>query len=95
MAPFGLAGTLTGQSYKSPDATTRLLEDWAQFYPLEKGISGASDGNIVEVIVGGVKLRYPSCYVFITDLDDNENVSVLNGMGIGNMNGSVKNGSSK
>lgn len=95
LAPFGLAGTLTGQSYKSPDATTRLLEDWGQFYPLDKNASGTSDGSVVEVIVGGVKMRYPSCYVLITDMDDPDNLNVLSGLGNISSNGTIKNGSSK
>lgn len=80
LAPFGLAGTLTGQSYKSPDATTRLLEDWGQFYPLDKDRERQNSGEgVVEVVVSGVKLRYPACYVFVTDLDDNENSTILSG----------------
>lgn len=70
MAPFGLAGTLTGQSYKSQEATARLLEDWAQFYPLDNRNVANSDGGVVEVIVGGIKMRYPSCYVLVTDMDE-------------------------
>lgn len=27
----------------------------------------------VEVIVGGVKMRYPSCYVLVTDMDETKN----------------------
>ncbi|XP_018561806.1 mediator of RNA polymerase II transcription subunit 13 isoform X2 [Anoplophora glabripennis] len=79
VAPFGLAGTLTGQSFKSSEATTRLLDDWSQFYPLDKSNS-LTDSSVVEVIVGGVKMRYPSCYVLVTDLDDNDNSIILNGL---------------
>ncbi|KAJ8953884.1 hypothetical protein NQ318_019124 [Aromia moschata] len=79
LAPFGLAGTLTGQSFKSPEATARLLDDWSQFYPLDKS-SSLTDSSVVEVIVGGVKMRYPSCYVLVTDLDDNANMTILNGL---------------
>lgn len=72
LAPFGLAGTLTGQSYnKSPEATARLLEDWAHFYPLDNNRNVANgDGGVVEVIVGGIKMRYPACYVLVTDMDE-------------------------
>lgn len=89
-----MAGTLTGQTYKSPDATTRLLEEWGQFYPLDKNLSG-SEGSVVEVIVGGVKMRYPSCYVLITDMDDTDNSNTLSGLGNTSSNGTVKNDSSK
>lgn len=35
LAPFGLAATLTGQSFRAMDPITRKsLEDWALFYPL-------------------------------------------------------------
>lgn len=73
LCPFGMAGTLTGQSYKDTDMTTRrLLSEWHQFYPLPSRDHnnrelGSEDDDMpcaVEVIVGGVKMRYPSCYVF-------------------------------
>ncbi|XP_056640705.1 mediator of RNA polymerase II transcription subunit 13-like isoform X1 [Diorhabda sublineata] len=79
LAPFGLSGVLTGHSFKSPEATTRLLDDWSQFYPLDKS-STLTDSSVVEVIVGGVKMRYPSCYVLITDMDESANSAVLNGL---------------
>ncbi|KAJ1530725.1 hypothetical protein ONE63_005583 [Megalurothrips usitatus] len=74
LAPFGLAGALTGQSYKTVDQrTSGLLEDWKQFYPIDSRNSNCDDSSTpqaVEVIVGGVKMRYPSCYVLVTDADD-------------------------
>ncbi|XP_049817024.1 mediator of RNA polymerase II transcription subunit 13 isoform X3 [Aethina tumida] len=82
LAPFGLAGTLTGQSFKSPEVCSRLLEDWSQFYPLDKS-SSLTDSSVVEVVVDGVKMRYPSCYVLVTDLDDNVNSTILNNAGLG------------
>lgn len=95
LAPFGLAGILTGQTFKTGDATMRLLEDWGQFYPLDKTYM-SGDNSVVEVIVGGVKMRYPSCYVLVTDMDDSVNCAVS---GINNtaatVNGTAKNGSSK
>nr|XP_018902480.1 PREDICTED: mediator of RNA polymerase II transcription subunit 13 isoform X2 [Bemisia tabaci] len=70
LAPFGLSGTLTGQTYKALDPQThRLMEDWKHFYPIN--VSENSDLPLaVEVLVGNVKLRYPSCYVLVTDLDE-------------------------
>ncbi|XP_072397237.1 mediator of RNA polymerase II transcription subunit 13 isoform X2 [Diabrotica undecimpunctata] len=79
LAPFGLSGTLTGHSFKSPEATARLLDDWSQFYPLDK-TNTLTDSSVVEVIVGGVKMRYPSCYVLVTDMDESTNSPVLTGL---------------
>lgn len=79
LAPYGLDGTVTGQCLKPSEATTRLLDDWSQFYPLDK-TNSLTDSNVVEVIVNGVRMPYPSCYVLVTDMDDNENSSVLYGM---------------
>ncbi|XP_031353032.1 mediator of RNA polymerase II transcription subunit 13 isoform X2 [Photinus pyralis] len=79
LAPFGLAGTLTGHTHKTGDSTLRLLEDWCQFYPLDKVSMSSSENSIVEVIVGGVKMRYPSCYVLVTDMDEPSNGTTLNG----------------
>ncbi|KAG8288494.1 Mediator of RNA polymerase II transcription subunit 13-like, partial [Homalodisca vitripennis] len=68
LAPYGMAGTLTGQSFKALDAQTqRLMDDWKHFYPTR---DVADLPSAVEVIVGGVKLRYPSCYVLVTDMDE-------------------------
>ena len=78
LAPFGLAATLTGVSYKSSDAhVAKLLQDWNRFYPLDRSRYTCQDnfGDVVtmapavEVIVAGVKMVYPSCYVLVTDLD--------------------------
>ncbi|XP_018318970.1 mediator of RNA polymerase II transcription subunit 13 isoform X4 [Agrilus planipennis] len=78
LAPFGLAGTLTGHIFKPNESTTRLLEDWGQFYPLDRTSMSTGDLNIVEVVVGSSKMRYPSCYVLVTDMDDSANLPVLN-----------------
>lgn len=57
LAPFGLSGTLTGQSFRSPESTAKFLDDWSHFYPLDK-TSSLTDSSVVEVIVGGVKMRF-------------------------------------
>lgn len=93
LAPFGLSGSLTGQTFKQSDATTRLLEDWGQFYPLDKSNCSTGDYNVVEVIVGGVKMRYPACYVLVTDMDDSLNNVVLNS-GTQPPSTTIKNGTS-
>ncbi|KAL3227709.1 hypothetical protein MRX96_003676 [Rhipicephalus microplus] len=84
LGPYGLAGVLTGQGFKENDVSTQtLLAEWHQFYPLpllnnsaHRSDATASSGDeeplpcALEVLVGGVKLRYPSCYVFIAESDE-------------------------
>ncbi|XP_022178746.1 mediator of RNA polymerase II transcription subunit 13-like isoform X4 [Myzus persicae] len=71
LAPFGLAGTLTGHVYKNMDAeTSRMMDEWSHFYPVVNNNGPNELSPAVEVLVGGVKMRYPSCYVLVTDLDD-------------------------
>lgn len=79
LAPYGLDGTLTGQCLKPSEATTRLLDDWSHFYPLDK-TNSLTDSNVVEVIVNGTRMPYPSCYVLVTDMDNSANSTVLYGM---------------
>lgn len=76
LGPYGLSGTLTGVSYRlSEPSTQKLLDEWRQFFPIE---TKASQGDspeptmpaAVEVIVGGHKMRYPTCYTLVTDMDD-------------------------
>ncbi|XP_076275455.1 mediator complex subunit skuld isoform X2 [Rhynchophorus ferrugineus] len=87
LAPFGLAGTLTGQCFRSPESTAKFLDDWSHFYPLDKS-SSLTDSSVVEVIVGGVKMRYPSCYVLVTDLDDTCSQTVITNGGLPGSNAS-------
>ena len=79
LSPYGMAGTLTGVQFGSGDpAVRRLLEEWAAFWPL-LGNSYSSRDPVsgeqiampaaVEVLVGGVRLVYPTSYVLVTDLD--------------------------
>ncbi|XP_031788498.1 mediator of RNA polymerase II transcription subunit 13 isoform X4 [Nasonia vitripennis] len=67
LAPYGLAGTLTGQVGR---LDSQLLDEWKSFYPINS--SGLEPGlpALVEVLVGGVRMRYPSCYVLVTDMDE-------------------------
>uniref|UniRef100_A0A3Q4B4R3 Mediator of RNA polymerase II transcription subunit 13 n=1 Tax=Mola mola TaxID=94237 RepID=A0A3Q4B4R3_MOLML len=85
LSPYGLSGTLTGQAYKMSDpASRKLMEEWSYFYPIvlqQKEGSGeketddkcqAYDRNChvaVEVIVGGVRMTYPSALVLIAQGD--------------------------
>ncbi|RXM96315.1 Mediator of RNA polymerase II transcription subunit 13-like [Acipenser ruthenus] len=77
LSPYGLSGTLTGQAYKMSDpAARKLMEEWCYFYPmvLRRRESERADGEpgydnsshvAVEVIVGGVRMVYPSAFVLI------------------------------
>lgn len=78
LAPFGMSGTLTGQVYRmgSLDAATqKALDDWCAFYPLLVTADNPDDLPVmVEVVTGGVKLRYPTKYVLVSDIDEFEGV---------------------
>lgn len=72
LAPYGLNGTLTGQTYRDCDHITRKhLEEWKHFYPVKTEEGRENDinhlPNLVEVIVAGVRMKYPSCYVLLVD----------------------------
>ncbi|AWP00464.1 putative mediator of RNA polymerase II transcription subunit 13 [Scophthalmus maximus] len=77
LSPFGLNGTLTGQSFKMSDPPTKkLIEEWNQFYPIgpsaKEGLSEDMDWEddslaSVEVLVDG------SDAIGIFDLLDQEN----------------------
>ncbi|XP_034188930.1 mediator complex subunit skuld isoform X4 [Osmia lignaria lignaria] len=67
LAPYGLAGTLTGSVGRTD---SQLLEEWKHFYPINGSNVEAGLPPLVEVLVGGVRMRYPSCYVLVTDMDD-------------------------
>ncbi|KAJ8687131.1 hypothetical protein QAD02_022925, partial [Eretmocerus hayati] len=73
LAPYGLAGTLTGQVGR---VDSQLLDEWKHFYPINS--SGLEPGlpALVEVLVGGVRMRYPSCYVLVTDMDESPLVTM-------------------
>ncbi|XP_053203411.1 mediator of RNA polymerase II transcription subunit 13-like isoform X2 [Panonychus citri] len=115
LSPYGVAGVLTGQTFKDSDQTTqRLLQEWEKFYPLNlqssksgQSISGNASGSssngrpaamnvtppfydcyddvsigvinepissssssfalpsVIEVSVAGIKMKYPSSYVYV------------------------------
>lgn len=67
ISPFGLNGTLTGQTYKMSDpATRKLIEEWQYFYPMvlkkkeikeEEEMDCDDDFPVaVEVIVGKCRM---------------------------------------
>ncbi|XP_050718290.1 mediator of RNA polymerase II transcription subunit 13-like isoform X3 [Eriocheir sinensis] len=76
LGPYGLSGTLTGVSYRhSEPSIQKLLDEWRQFFPVETKAPPTESLEpplpaAVEVIVGGHKMRYPTCYVLVTDMDD-------------------------
>jgi len=79
LAPYGMAGTLTGVSYPDGDpAVKRLLEEWKAFWPLYNNKYTCRDNSGdqvdmpagVEIVVGGVRLVYPTSYVLVTDIDN-------------------------
>ncbi len=57
----------------------RLLRDWRNFYPLSRNRYYCQNlhGELVpmpaavEVLVAGVRVVYPTCYVLVTDMDQN------------------------
>lgn len=52
LAPFGIAATLTGNSYKANDPMAeKILEDWASFFPLCNK-ENSDVPPVVEVIAG-------------------------------------------
>ena len=52
LAPFGMAATLTGNSYKANDPMAeKILEDWASFFPLCNK-ENSDVPPVVEVIAG-------------------------------------------
>lgn len=93
LAPFGMSGTLTGQVYRlgSLDAVTqKALDDWCAFYPMTMIADQADELPVmVEVVTGGVKLRYPTKYVLVSDMDEIESADdeLANVQGCGNVSG--------
>ena len=82
LAPYGLSGSLTGVSYRTADhSVSKLLKDWERFYPLDRNKYFMRDSQgefvsmppAVEVIVAGVRFKYPTCYVLVTDIDGSAN----------------------
>lgn len=70
LAPFGLAGTLTGKFYRPTDTITKkTLKEWSIFYPLLNRTESHSP-PVVEVVAGGVKMCYPARYVLVADTDN-------------------------
>lgn len=100
LAPYGLAGVLTGSSYRSSTdhVTRKLMDEWRQYYPVDSCSGGGSTAgqqqrgpgpggglgdlsdtdDMVEVVIGNVRTRYPSCYVLVCDADSAANAAAFN-----------------
>lgn len=63
LAPFGMAGTLTGQSGRAMDtATSRLLEEWRHFYPITPREN--SDPSLPQAVEVSIKKNFTHLHVF-------------------------------
>ena len=72
LSPSGLNGIMTGHSYRITDpGIDDLMEEWKLFYPrrFENNMSSQLPAA-VEVVLGGVRLRYPSRFVFVYHTED-------------------------
>lgn len=50
LSPFGLNGTLTGQSFKLSDPPTqKLIEEWKQFYPISHSAKENAEDKMEDV----------------------------------------------
>lgn len=80
MSPYGLNGTVTGQSFKMSDhPTQKLIEEWRQFYPISPSAKDRPEDKMkdadweddslaaVEVLVGkmGVVATVVCCPVWM------------------------------
>ncbi|KAK1786371.1 hypothetical protein P4O66_017608, partial [Electrophorus voltai] len=92
LSPYGLSGTLTGQSFKLSDPPTqKLIQEWKQFYPINPGANQASEGDdpdwedeslaAVEVLVAGVRMVYPACLVLVAQSDVPASVATVSSTG--------------
>ncbi|XP_078599270.1 mediator of RNA polymerase II transcription subunit 13-like [Branchiostoma floridae x Branchiostoma japonicum] len=91
LSPYGLHATLTGRTYKASDPTTqRLLDEWKHFYPLsdqasaDVGAAGDASSTLpvaVEVVVGGVRMCYPTEYVVVPMVHCEEGTQTTSGGG--------------
>ena len=70
LSPYGLSGTLTGQTYKMSDpAVRKLMEEWSYFYPMvlrrveeERGSGG---GDLEKDREPGERAYDPTCHVAV------------------------------
>ena len=72
LAPYGLNAHLTSNSLADTDARSiKILEEWKKFFPVVKSNEVSSFGKedkcpgVIEVLLGDVKMLYPSCLVMV------------------------------
>ncbi|CAL1281519.1 unnamed protein product [Larinioides sclopetarius] len=74
LSPYGMEGKLTGVGYKYNDPhMARFLNNWHMFYLHPHGRANwrihSEMSSVVEVLIGGARMKYPASYVFITEED--------------------------
>ena len=62
LSPSGLNAVMTGHSYKMSDTgIDEILEEWKLFYPRRFALDPSPNlPAAIEVLLGGVRVRYPS-----------------------------------
>lgn len=66
LAPYGIAGTLSGVAYREGDPKMhRTMNEWREHFFVEENFDRdeSKPAPFVEVIVAGTRLKYPSCFV--------------------------------
>ena len=72
LSPSGLNAIMTGHSYRGSDlGIDELLQEWKLFYPRRFNVDPTPQlPAAVEVVLGGVRLRYPSQFIFVYYSED-------------------------
>ncbi|CAD5125355.1 DgyrCDS13593 [Dimorphilus gyrociliatus] len=67
LAPYGMAGTLTGAAFREGDPRIhRMLHEWKEHFYIDDTFDRDDSSKpplFVEVVVAGTRLKYPSCFV--------------------------------
>ena len=72
LSPSGLNAVMTGHSYNLSDTgIDKILEEWKLFYPRRfNQESSLGLPAAIEVVIGGVRMRYPSQFVLVYHSED-------------------------
>ena len=72
LSPSGLNAVMTGHSYSLSDAgIDSILEEWKLFFPRRfSQDSSLALPAAIEVVIGGVRMRYPSQFVLVYHGED-------------------------
>lgn len=66
LAPYGLNAQLTGHNLGESDTgSLKILEEWQRFFPSVPALSTFGQPNVVEVVLGDIKMLYPAKLVLI------------------------------